>query len=185
MIWEKQAPKLWNGAHGNYIRSSSGGGKWEFTKNLPERWKISYKDLNFFVKPTGFKHMGLFPEQGANWDFMSDKIKNAGRSIKVLNLFAYTGGATLACAKAGAGVVHVDAAKSMVQWAKENAEISGLKNAPIRYIVDDCIKFVLREQRRGNKYDGIVMDPGRLTAEVRVAGFLNAKMIFLGLLRNA
>lgn len=159
VIWEKQAPRLWNTAHGKYERSSSGGGKWNFSKSMPERWKISYKELNFFVKPTGFKHMGLFPEQGANWDFMSEKIKSANREIKVLNLFAYTGGATLACAKAGASVVHVDAAKSMVQWAKENAEISGLKNAPIRYIVDDCIKFVLREQRRGNFYDGIVMDP--------------------------
>lgn len=159
VIWEKQRPKLWDKADGKYIRSSSGGGSWTFSKKLPERWTVSYGSLNFFVRPTGFKHMGLFPEQGANWDFVSEKIKNAKRDIKVLNMFAYTGGATLACAAAGAGVVHVDAAKSMVQWAKENAEISGLKNANIRYIVDDCLKFVLREQRRGNKYDGIIMDP--------------------------
>ena len=158
-IWEKQAPELWKKADAVYLRSSAGGGSWDFKKELPERWTVSYKDLSFYVRPTGFKHTGLFPEQGANWDFAREKIINSGRHVKVLNLFAYTGGATLACAKAGAEVVHVDAAKSMVSWAKENAALSGLENRPIRYIVDDCRKFVQRELRRGNFYDGIIMDP--------------------------
>lgn len=159
VIWKKQREDLWKKADAIYSRSTSGGGAWDFRKDLPERWTVSYGDLKFYVRPTGFKHTGLFPEQGANWDFVADKIKNAGRRIKVLNLFAYTGGATLACAKAGAEVCHVDAAKSMVLWAKENAELSGLSSRPIRYIVDDCRKFVQREIRRGNFYDGIIMDP--------------------------
>ena len=128
-------------------------------KNLPEEWNINYGDLGFVLRPMGFKHTGLFPEQAANWDWFSELIKNAGRPIKVLNLFAYTGGATVAAAKAGASVCHVDAAKGMVAQAKENAKLSGLENAPIRYIVDDCKKFVEREIRRGNKYDAVIMDP--------------------------
>lgn len=146
-----------------YIRSSSGGGRWEFHRNLPDRWKIRYRDLCFVVRPTGFKHTGLFPEQAVNWDWMRGRLqaflKTHGRKPKVLNLFAYTGGATCACAKEGAEVVHVDAAKGMVAWAKENAAECGLSEAPIRYIVDDCVKFVQREIRRGNRYDGILMDP--------------------------
>lgn len=126
---------------------------------LPERWTISYKELRFHIKPTSFKHTGLFPEQAANWDWMMDKIRQAGRPIRVLNLFAYTGGATIACSAAGAEVVHVDAAKGMVQWAKENATLSGLADQPIRYITDDVFKFVAREERRGSKYDAIIMDP--------------------------
>ncbi len=158
-IW--QTPKEhpgWRTAHARYSRSRSGGGHWD-VKALPESWKVRYKDLTFQVKPMNFKHTGLFPEQAVNWDFMAEKIKASGRKIKVLNLFAYTGGATMACAKAGAEVVHVDAAKGMVAWAKENAALCGLKDHPIRYIVDDCVKFVQREIRRGNRYDGIVMDP--------------------------
>lgn len=157
-IWSCPMPSK-NKAHGIYKRSSSGGGKWTFTKKLPENWTISYKDLTFKVQPTGFKHTGLFPEQAANWDFIKETIKNSGREIKVLNLFAYTGGATVAAASAGASVCHVDASKGMVQWAKENAVLSGLKDKPIRYIVDDVLKFVLREQRRGNTYHAIIMDP--------------------------
>lgn len=141
-----------------YKRSSSGGGQWNFKKELPESWNIKYKDLTFIVKPTGFKHTGLFPEQAANWDFIKETIKNSGRDIKVLNLFAYTGGATAAAASAGASVVHVDAAKGMVAWAKDNLKLSGIENN-VRYIVDDVMKFVLREQRRGNTYDCIIMDP--------------------------
>lgn len=143
----------------HYHRSASGGGSWEFIHKLPEKWKVTYKDLKFNVKPTGFKHTGLFPEQAVNWDFIYDKIKNSNRSINVLNLFAYTGGATVAAASAGASVCHVDASKGMVQWAKENCVLSGLKDAPVRYIVDDVVKFVNREIRRGRKYDAIVMDP--------------------------
>lgn len=157
-IWTCSMPSK-RQAHGVYKRSSSGGGKWNFTKKLPENWTISYKDLTFKVQPTGFKHTGLFPEQAANWDFIRDTIKNANREIKVLNLFAYTGGATVASASAGASVCHVDASKGMVQWAKENAALSGLKDKPIRYIVDDVLKFVQREQRRGNTYHAIIMDP--------------------------
>ena len=134
------------------------GGEWEFF-NLPEQWTIQYKDLTFNLKPFSFKHTGLFPEQATNWDWFGDKIRKAGRPIKVLNLFAYTGGATLAAAAAGASVTHVDASKGMVTWAKENAVSSGLKDAPIRWIVDDCVKFVEREIRRGNHYDAIIMDP--------------------------
>ena len=159
VIWhtEKKNP-LWKRADASYKRSSTGGGAWSDNR-LPESWTINYRNLTFLIKPMGFKHTGLFPEQAANWDWFSDLIKNAGREIKVLNLFAYTGGATVAAAKAGASVVHVDAAKGMVAQAKENARLSGLADAPIRYIVDDCKKFVEREIRRGNKYDGIIMDP--------------------------
>ena len=146
-----------------YLRASTGGGHWEYTKDLPESWRVRYRGLTFLVRPTGFKHTGLFPEQAVNWDWMGERIaawKRAhGRAPRVLNLFAYTGGATVACAAAGAEVVHVDAAKGMVAWAKDNAAASGLTGAPIRYIVDDCVKFVKRELRRGNRYEGIVMDP--------------------------
>lgn len=159
VLWNKQDPKLWEKADAVYMRSKDGGGHWEFYKKLPERWIIKYRDLSFYVHPTGFKHTGLFPEQASNWDYMTERIKNAGFMPKVLNLFAYTGGATLACAAAGASVTHVDAAKSMNAWAKENLSLSGLENRPVRFLTDDCLKFVLREQRRGKKYDGIVMDP--------------------------
>ena len=142
-----------------YHRSASGGGHWEYRSELPESWRIRYRDLKFIVRPTGFKHTGLFPEQAVNWDFMADRVKARGSACSVLNLFAYTGGATCALARAGASVVHVDAAKGMVAWAKENAQESGLSEAPIRYIVDDCVKFVKRELRRGRRYDGILMDP--------------------------
>ncbi len=148
----------WRCPNAHYHRSSKGGGEWEFF-SLPEQWTIQYKDLTFHLKPFRFKHTGLFPEQAANWDWFSHKIKNAGRNIRVLNLFAYTGGATLAAAKAGACVTHVDASKGMVGWAKENAKASGLENHPVRWIVDDCVKFVEREIRRGNVYDAIIMDP--------------------------
>ena len=158
-IWQKDPAMPWKEADAHYVRSSTGGGAWDFKRPLPEKWTISYKDLKFVVHPTGFKHTGLFPEQAANWDFMMNQIRKANRPISVLNLFAYTGGATIACAKAGASVCHVDAAKGMVQWAKDNAAASGLSDAPIRYIVDDCEKFVAREIRRGRKYDAIVMDP--------------------------
>lgn len=161
VIWKtpRTAPQ-WNTADGHYYRSSSGGGSWKFRgKPLNTAWQVSYKNLTFNIKPTGFKHTGLFPEQAVNWDFMSDKIKNAGRPINVLNLFAYTGGATLACAEAGASVCHVDASKGMVQWARENAAVSGLSEKPIRWIVDDCEKFVKREIKRGHRYDAVVMDP--------------------------
>lgn len=159
VIWN--TPKVhpgWKKKNGHYHRSKKGGGEWEFF-HLPEQWSIHYKDLTFHLKPFSFKHTGLFPEQAANWDWFSDKIQNAGRPVKVLNLFAYTGGATLAAAKAGASVTHVDASKGMVTWAKENAAASGLKDAPIRWLVDDCVKFVQREIRRGNHYDAIIMDP--------------------------
>lgn len=148
----------WRKKNGHYHRSVKGGGEWEFW-NLPEEWSIHYKELTFHLKPFSFKHTGLFPEQAVNWDWFSELIRNAGRPIKVLNLFAYTGGATLSAAKAGANVTHVDASKGMVAWAKENAVASGLKDAPIRWLVDDCVKFVEREIRRGNQYDAIIMDP--------------------------
>ena len=148
----------WKKKNGHYHRSSKGGGEWEFI-NLPDEWSISYKELNFHLKPFSFKHPGLFPEQAVNWDWFSDLIAHAGRPVKVLNLFAYTGGATVSAAKAGAQVTHVDASKGMVSWAKENAAASGLADAPIRWLVDDCTKFVEREIRRGNHYDGIIMDP--------------------------
>ena len=159
VIWDtKASPDLWKNADAHYHRSSNGGGKWEYKKNLPEQWTVKYKSLTFNIKPMGFKHTGLFPEQAVNWDYMMNKIASR-KGAKVLNLFAYTGGATVACAKAGASVTHVDASKGMVQWAKENARSSGLADAPIRYLVDDCMKFVEREIRRGNKYDAILMDP--------------------------
>ena len=159
VIWKTEKKnKLWRTADASYTRSRSGGGSWSENR-LPESWNINYGALRFLIKPMGFKHTGLFPEQAANWDWFSDLIKNAGRPIKVLNLFAYTGGATVAAAAAGASVCHVDASKGMVQQAKENARLSGLEAAPIRYIVDDCKKFIEREIRRGNKYDGIIMDP--------------------------
>ncbi len=148
----------WQKLNGHYHRSSKGGGEWEFF-HLPNEWSIRYNDLTFHLKPFSFKHTGLFPEQAVNWDWFRDIIQKAGRPLKVLNLFAYTGGATIAAAKAGAAVTHVDASKGMVGWAKENAAASGLSNAPIRYLVDDCVKFVEREIRRGNTYDGIIMDP--------------------------
>lgn len=160
IIWKSvHRSDLWNKADGIYHRSSKGGGEWEYRTKLPDSWKVSYGNLKFNIRPTGFKHTGLFPEQAVNWDFMAEKIKNEVRPIKVLNLFAYTGGATLACAQAGAQVSHVDASKGMVQWARDNAVSSGLTDKPIRWLVDDCEKFVRREIRRGNLYDAIVMDP--------------------------
>ena len=160
IIWktERRDP-LWTGADGHYHRSNQGGGQWEFRRKLESSWNIRYKELTFNIRPTGFKHTGLFPEQAVNWDFMADKIRSAGREINVLNLFAYTGGATLACAAAGASVCHVDASKGMVQWARENAAASGLSEKPVRWIVDDCEKFIAREIRRGRRYDAVVMDP--------------------------
>lgn len=150
----------WNNPDGFYHRSSKGGGNWEFFKKLPDYWTVNYGSLSFKVSPTNFKHTGLFPEQAVNWDYMIDKIKNSNRPVKVLNLFAYTGGATMACSSAGAvEVVHVDAARGMIEWAKENMRLSHLENNKIRFIVDDCLKFVEREARRGNKYDAIIMDP--------------------------
>ena len=142
-----------------YYRSDKGGGHWEYKRKLKENWQVKYKNLTFNIKPMGFKHTGLFPEQAVNWDFMIDKIKSSNREIKVLNLFAYTGGASVACLYAGASVCHVDSSKGMVSWAKENVNSSGLSDRPIRYIVDDVVKFVQREIRRGNTYDAIVMDP--------------------------
>ncbi|MCL2696609.1 MAG: class I SAM-dependent methyltransferase [Oscillospiraceae bacterium] len=185
VIWKNPEPSpLWDSADARYIRSSSGGGEWEFNKKLPESWEIGYNNLRFKVKPTGFKHTGLFPEQAVNWDLCGDMIKNANRPVKVLNLFAYTGGATLACAGAGAQVCHLDAVKNMVEWASENAVLSGLTDskktrAPdsphkkdcddfiidrsgvrgIRWITDDAMKFIAREKRRGNRYDAIILDP--------------------------
>ena len=160
VVWKNDpVSPLWKKADAVYHRSSQGGGSWENKRPLPQKWKIGYGDITFVVSPTGFKHTGVFPEQAVNWDWYAQKIKNAGRPVKVLNLFGYTGGATLACAAAGATVCHVDASKGMVAWAKENAKSSGLENAPIRWIVDDCAKFVEREIRRGKKYDAIIMDP--------------------------
>ena len=160
IIWENPAPsELWSRADAVYHRSSSGGGSWEYKKKLPESWDIEYKGLTFMVKPTGFKHTGLFPEQAVNWDLCTELIQSAGRQINVLNMFAYTGGATLACAKAGAKVCHVDAVKGMVDWGRTNAALSGLSDRPIRWIVDDATKFLGREIRRGNRYDGIILDP--------------------------
>jgi len=160
IIWPlKSENSEWKQADGHYHRSSSGGGQWTYKRPLPERWSIAYGPLKFHIKPTNFKHTGLFPEQAVNWSWMMNKIREANRPIRVLNLFAYTGGATVAAASAGAEVCHVDAAKGMVQWAKENAELSGLGSAPIRYITDDVFKFVQREQRRGRQYEAIIMDP--------------------------
>ncbi len=161
IIWKTpKKSSLWANSDGHYHRSTSGGGKWEFLTDKPKSsWNVSYGNLKFNIKPTGFKHTGLFPEQAVNWEFMADKIRNADRKVNVLNLFAYTGGATLACAEAGAEVCHVDASKGMVTWARENAALSGLTDKPVRWIVDDCEKFVSREIRRNRKYDAIVMDP--------------------------
>lgn len=160
IIWkEKSYPNKWKEINATYHRSKTGGGSWEFKKKIPSRWQVNYKNLTFNIKPMGFKHTGLFPEQAVNWDWMINKIKNAKRPIKVLNLFAYTGGATVACLYAGASVCHVDSSKGMVAWAKENVTSSKLQDRPVRYIVDDVVKFVQREIRRGNKYDAIIMDP--------------------------
>ena len=160
IIWKtgKNSPG-WNRADAHYHRSRTGGGHWEYVHKLPESWKISYGDLTFKISPTGFKHTGLFPEQAVNWDLFIKLIREAGRPISVLNLFAYTGGATLACLRAGASVCHVDASRGMVQWAKENAMLSGLADRSVRWIVDDCEKFIQREIRRGHHYDAIIMDP--------------------------
>lgn len=160
IIWDNgNLLKKYNNINAHYHRSSTGGGAWENLKKTPESWKVKYKNLTFNIKEMGFKHTGLFPEQAVNWDFMIDKITKANREIKVLNLFAYTGGATVACLSAGASVVHVDSSRGMVDWAKENVNDSGLKDKNVRYIVDDVVKFVSREIRRGNKYDAIIMDP--------------------------
>ncbi len=160
VVWkfEKRSP-MWNKAHAVYHRSTKGGGEWEYRKKFPNEWNIRYDDMTFKVTPTGFKHTGIFPEQATNWDEYRKMIEKEGRELNILNLFGYTGGATLACAAAGAKVCHVDASKGVVQWGKENQKLSGLEDKPIRWIVDDCIKFVQREIRRGNKYDGIIMDP--------------------------
>lgn len=158
-MWNVEFNTSWNTADGFYHRSSKGGGQWEFRTPLDDYWTVNYKNLKFKVSPTNFKHTGLFPEQATNWDFMMNMIKKANRPIKVLNLFSYTGAATMACASAGASVVQVDASKGMTEWAKENMHLSNLDNCSIRFIVDDCLKFVEREARRGNTYDAIVMDP--------------------------
>lgn len=160
IIWnEGHRDERWKYAHAVYHRSNSGGGYWETLKKVPDVWSIKYNDLTFRLKPMGFKHTGLFPEQAVNWSLAQKLIKEANREISVLNLFAYTGGATIACLNAGAKVTHVDASKGMVSWAKENAVASGLADRPVRWLVDDCMKFVKREIRRGNKYDAIIMDP--------------------------
>ncbi|MBQ8196138.1 MAG: class I SAM-dependent methyltransferase [Oscillospiraceae bacterium] len=160
IIWKCEGEAAeWHTAHAKYNRSSQGGGSWDYRRKLPESWQIKYGELTFMVKPTGFKHTGLFPEQAVNWDYCMNEIKNANRPINVLNLFAYTGGATLACAKAGASVCHCDAVKGMVDWARTNAKLSGLSDKPIRWIVDDAVKFIGREIRRGTRYDGIILDP--------------------------
>ena len=160
IIWKNPLfPNKWSNIHARYKRSSKGGGAWEYKKKIPESWKVQYKDLTFLIKPMGFKHTGLFPEQAVNWDWMIQKIQKEKRPVQVLNLFAYTGGASVACSYAGASVCHVDSSKGMVAWAKENMVASGLENKPIRYIVDDVVKFVNREIRRGHKYDAIIMDP--------------------------
>ena len=160
VVWkfEKKSP-MWDKAHAVYHRSTTGGGEWEYRKKFPAEWNIRYDSMTFKVTPTGFKHTGIFPEQATNWDEYAKMIAKEGRELNILNLFGYTGGATLACAAAGAKVCHVDASKGVVAWGKENAQLSGLGDKPIRWIVDDCIKFVQREIRRGNKYDGIIMDP--------------------------
>lgn len=160
IIWkDKLYPDKWKNINATYHRSKTGGGSWEYNKKMPQQWQIKYKELTFNIKPMGFKHTGLFPEQAVNWDWMMEKIRNSKKEIKVLNLFAYTGGATVACAAAGAAVCHVDSSRGMVTWAKENIASSGLTERPVRYIIDDVVKFVNREIRRGNKYDAIIMDP--------------------------
>ena len=158
-MWNTDKTFLWDRADAHYFRSNKGGGEWKYYKSLPEFWTVSYQQLTFKVSPTNFKHTGLFPEQATNWEFMIEKIKNCPHKVKVLNLFAYTGGATMACSSAGADVVQVDASKGMTEWAKENMKLSHLEDHFIRFIVDDCLKFVEREARRGNVYDAIVMDP--------------------------
>ena len=157
-IWPRTEPELWKRADAVYHRSSTGGGRWEI-RSLPESWTIGWREQTFNIKPMSFKHTGVFPEQAANWDFIAQQVRAAGRPVSVLNLFAYTGGATLAAAAAGASVCHVDAARGMVAWARENAKSSGLSDAPVRYIVDDCKKFVQREIKRGRRYDAVIMDP--------------------------
>lgn len=160
IIWKTpRIHPLWKKADARYIRSSSGGGRWEVYRKLPDRWTIDYKELTFNVKPMGFKHTGIFPEQATNWDLAAECIKSAGRQVKVLNMFAYTGAATVSALRAGASVTHVDASKGMVQWAKENARSSSVEDKSVRWLVDDCVKFVEREIRRGNHYDIIIMDP--------------------------
>lgn len=160
IVWKQPSnEKLWKDIHAKYIRSDKGGGYWENLKKTPESWNISYGDLKFIVRPTGFKHTGLFPEQAVNWDFCIDEISKADRKINVLNMFAYTGGATMACAYAGANVCHLDAAKGMVEWAKQNAALCGLSDKPIRWITDDAMKFLSREVKRNIKYDAVILDP--------------------------
>lgn len=159
IIWKGSDAPEWQTADARYIRSDKGGGAWDYRTELPESWQICYGNLKFNVKPTGFKHTGLFPEQAVNWDYCSQLIKSASRPINVLNLFAYTGGATLACAAAGAKVCHCDAVKGMVEWARGNARLSGLEDKPIRWIVDDANKFIKREIKRGSRYDGVILDP--------------------------
>ncbi len=159
IIWNTPKDGAWQKANARYLRSNSGGGNWDVRSMPKEEWSIGYRDLKFHIRPTGFKHTGLFPEQAVNWDWMRGQIAKSGRQLNILNLFAYTGGATLACAAAGAQVCHVDASKGMVQWARDNAALSGLSEKPVRWIVDDCKKFLEREIRRGVRYDGIVMDP--------------------------
>ena len=160
VIWKTpKTDRRWFAPDARYHRSKTGGGAWETRGKLPAAWQVGYRDLTFNIKPMGFKHTGLFPEQAVNWDLLMQTVRDADRPLKVLNLFAYTGGATIAALKAGASVVHVDASKGMVQWARENAKASGVDDRPVRWIVDDCIKFVQREQRRGNTYDIIIMDP--------------------------
>ncbi|MEE3428501.1 MAG: class I SAM-dependent methyltransferase [Ruminococcus sp.] len=160
IIWSsgKKNP-LWRNAHARYHRSNKGGGSWEMYKRVPDSWSVKYRNLKFNVKPMGFKHTGVFPEQAVNWDWVYDRIKSENRPLNILNLFGYTGCATLMCMDAGAKVCHVDASKGMVNWAKENAQISKIADRPVRWLVDDCVKFVQREIRRGHKYDGIIMDP--------------------------
>ncbi|MES2310622.1 MAG: class I SAM-dependent methyltransferase [Verrucomicrobiota bacterium] len=160
ILWPKKNPSLWDKADALYLRSVEGGGQWKMKRSLPESWEISYKHLRFKIRPTNFKHTGLFPEQASNWNWLHQQITQSPRKdLKILNLFGYTGAATIAVAAAGASVTHIDAAKGMVEWCRENAKLSGLSDKPIRYIVDDCMKFVQREQRRGTRYDGILMDP--------------------------
>ena len=160
IIWKtKRLHPLWKQAHAKYFRSNRGGGEWKVYKKIPKQWSINYRDLKFNVKTMGFKHTGIFPEQAVNWEYARKKIETSDKPLNILNLFGYTGCATLSCMKSGATVCHVDASKGMVLWAKENAVTSGIQDKPVRWLVDDCIKFVEREIRRGNKYDGIIMDP--------------------------
>lgn len=160
IIWSTtKTNKYWADYHARYIRSKSGGGAWNVKKSLPEKWIINYKNLKFIIKPTNFKHTGLFPEQAVNWDFIENQIEKSNKKINLLNLFAYTGGATLAASKAGANVCHVDSSKGIISWAKENANLCNLNSQPIRWIVDDCYKFINREYKRKNKYEAIILDP--------------------------